>query len=199
MSRHSPASRTIDTEFLLVAYCNGYFPMADPKTGEIGWFSPDPRAVFELDNFHIPRSLKLLIKKNLFELRIDTQFEEVVRSCGAREETWISEDIIQSYLQLHRAGVAHSVEAWRDGKLAGGLYGVSVGAAFFGESMFSRIRDASKVALAALVERLKQQGFELLDTQWMTPHLKMLGAKEISREEYLRRLKKALNKNSNFV
>ncbi len=199
MSRHSPASRTIDTEFLLVAYCNGYFPMADPKTGEIGWFSPDPRAVFELDNFHIPRSLKLTIKKNLFELRIDTQFEEVVRSCGAREETWISEDIIQSYLQLHRAGVAHSVEAWRDGKLAGGLYGVSVGAAFFGESMFSRIRDASKVALAALVERLKQQGFELLDTQWMTPHLKMLGAKEISREEYLRRLKKALNKNSNFV
>jgi leucyl/phenylalanyl-tRNA--protein transferase len=198
MSRHSPASRTIDTEFLLMAYCNGYFPMADPKTGEIGWFSPDPRAIFELHEFHLPRSLKLLINKNLFEIRIDTQFEEVMRLCGAREETWISEDIIQSYLQLHRAGFAHSLEVWRDGKLAGGLYGVTVGAAFFGESMFSRVRDASKVALAGLVERLRQQGFELLDTQWMTPHLKMLGAKEISREEYLRRLKAALSKKSSF-
>lgn len=199
MTRSSPASRTIDAEFLLMAYCNGYFPMADPKTREIGWFSPDPRAIFELDEFHAPRSLKLVLKKNLFELRINTQFEDVMRACGEREETWISEEIVQSYLQLYKTGFAHSVETWRDGKLVGGLYGVSVGGAFFGESMFSRVPHASKVALAHLVDQMKRRELELLDTQWITPHLKMLGAKEISRTEYLKRLNKAIHKKCSFL
>lgn len=199
MNSRSKKTRIIDPEFLLMAYCNGYFPMADPKTGEIGWFSPDPRAIFELDEFHIPRSLKLTLKKNIFEVRLNERFEEVMRACAKREETWISEDIVQSYLQLHRLGFAHSVETWRDGKLVGGLYGVAVGAAFFGESMFSRARDASKVALVYLAARMKSRGFELLDTQWMTPHLKMLGAKEINRGEYLKRLKKAIGKKCNIA
>ncbi|MGH2567400.1 MAG: leucyl/phenylalanyl-tRNA--protein transferase, partial [Bacteroidota bacterium] len=180
MTRPSPQSRVLDPEFLLIAYCSGYFPMADLKTGEIGWFSPDPRAIFELDELHIPRSLRLTLKKNMFEVRVNQRFEAVMRACAEREETWISEDIVQSYLQLQRLGLAHSVETWREGKLVGGLYGVAVGAAFFGESMFSHERDASKVALVHLVERMKKRGYELLDTQWITPHLKMLGAKEIS-------------------
>ncbi len=199
MTRRSPTSRIIDPEFLLMAYCNGYFPMADPKTGEIGWFSPDPRAIFELDEFHVPRSLKLTLKKKIFEIRVNERFEEVMRACGKREETWISEGIIQSYLLLHKLGFAHSVETWREGKLVGGLYGIAIGAAFFGESMFSRERDASKVALVHLVERMEARGYNLLDTQWMTPHLKMFGAKEISREKYLKRLKKAVVKKSSFV
>lgn len=199
MTRRTPTSRVLDPEFLLMAYCSGYFPMADPKTGEIGWFSPDPRAIFELDEFHIPRSLKLTLKKKIFEIRVNERFEEIMRSCAKREETWISEDIVQSYLQLHRFGFAHSVECWRNGVLVGGLYGVAIGGAFFGESMFSRERDASKVALVYLVERMKELGYELLDTQWTTPHLKMLGATEIGREEYLKRLKKAIAKKCQFV
>lgn len=173
--------------------------MAEPGTGEIGWFSPDPRAIFELDEFHVPRSLNLVMKKRIFDIRINTQFEEVMRACGEREETWISEDIVQTYLQLHKAGFAHSVESWKNGTLVGGLYGVAIGGAFFGESMFSRERDASKVALVHLVERMKSRDFMLLDTQWTTPHLKMFGAKEISRETYLERLKQAIEKQCRFV
>ena len=172
--------------------------MAEPKMGEIGWFSPDPRAIFELDAFHVPRSLRLSIKKNVFDIRINTRFEKVMRACGEREETWISEDIVQTYMQLYTAGFAHSVESWKDGTLAGGLYGVAIGGAFFGESMFSRERNASKVALVHLVERLTSRGFILLDTQWTTPHLKMFGAKEIPREEYLKRLTKAIKKQCGF-
>ena len=198
VNSRSNTSRTIDPEFLLLAYCNGYFPMAEPKTGEIGWFSPDPRAIFELDEFHVPRSLRLFIKKNVFDIRINTRFEEVMRACGEREETWISKDIVQTYMRLHASGFAHSVESWKDGKLAGGLYGVAIGGAFFGESMFSRERNASKAALVHLVERMKSRGFTLLDTQWTTPHLKMFGAKEIPREEYLKRLTKAIKKQCVF-
>jgi len=199
MNSRSSKSRIIDPEFLLLAYCNGYFPMAEPKTGEVGWFSPDPRAIFELNEFHIPRSLRMVLKKQRFEIKINERFEEVMRACGERSETWISEDIIQTYLQLHQKGFAHSVEAWREGKLAGGLYGVAIGGAFFGESMFSRERDASKVALVHLVERLKTHGYELLDTQWTTSHLKMFGAKEIPRKEYLKRLKKAIHLRVHFL
>jgi leucyl/phenylalanyl-tRNA--protein transferase len=166
--------------------------MADSKTGEIYWYSPDPRAIFDLDEFHIPRSLKLTLKKQAFEIRINQRFEEVMRACAAREETWISETIIESYIQLHRAGIAHSVETWKEGTLVGGLYGVALRGAFFGESMFSRVRDGSKIALVYLVNRLKTRGFILLDTQFMTPHLQKFGAREISRDEYLKRLKKAL-------
>ncbi|MCI0706897.1 MAG: leucyl/phenylalanyl-tRNA--protein transferase [Ignavibacteriae bacterium] len=199
MDSRSKQSRVIDPEFLLLAYCNGYFPMAEPETGEIGWFSPDPRAIFELEEFHVPRSLRLTIKKNIFEVRINARFEEVMRACGKREETWISEDIVQTYIQLHQSGFAHSVESWKNGKLAGGLYGVAIGGAFFGESMFSRERDASKVALVQLVERMKSRGFTLLDTQWTTPHLKMFGAREIPRTEYVERLKQAIELECKFV
>ena len=188
----------IDPDFLLRAYCSGYFPMADDKSGEIGWYSPDPRAIFELDGLRVPRSLALTMKKKPFELLVNTQFEEVMRECAARKETWISEEIIQSYVELHRLGFAHSVECWKDQKLVGGLYGVAIRGAFFGESMFSRMRDASKIALVYLVDHLKARGFDLLDTQFMTPHLARFGAKEIAREEYLRRLKKALKKDCSF-
>jgi leucyl/phenylalanyl-tRNA--protein transferase len=188
----------IDPDFLLKAYCSGYFPMADDVSAEIRWYSPDPRAIFELDGLRVPRSLSLTMKKKPFELLVNTQFEDVMRACAARKETWISEEIIQSYVELHRLGFAHSVECWKDQELVGGLYGVAIRGAFFGESMFSRMRDASKVALVHLVNHLNARGFDLLDTQFVTPHLARFGAKEISREEYLRRLKKALKKECTF-
>jgi len=188
----------IDPDFLLKAYCSGYFPMADDKSGEIGWYSPDPRAIFELGEFRVSRSLSLTMKKEPFELLVNNQFEEVMRACAARKETWISEEIIQSYIELHRLGYAHSVECWKDQKLVGGLYGVAIRGAFFGESMFSRMRDASKIALVYLVDRLNSRGFDLLDTQFVTPHLARFGAKEIAMEEYLQRLKKALKKECSF-
>jgi len=166
--------------------------MADPKTGEIGWYSPDPRTIFELDAFHIPRSLKLTLKKKPFDIRINERFEEVMRACADRQETWISEAIIKSYVQLHHVGMAHSVEMWKDGMLVGGLYGVAIRGAFFGESMFSKTQDASKVALVHLVMRLKERGYTLLDTQFTTPHLQRFGSREIPRAEYLQRLEKAL-------
>lgn len=139
------------------------------------------------------------MKKNPFEIRIDRRFEEVMRGCAQRDETWISEDIVQSYLTMYRLGFAHSVETWKEGRLAGGLYGVAIGGAFFGESMFSRERDASKVALAHLVERLKMRGFLLLDTQFITPHLARFGAKEIPKKEYMERLRPTLTKRCEFV
>ena len=199
MSSRPAKSRIIEPQFLLMAYCNGYFPMADSKTGEIGWYSPDPRAVFDLNEFKTPRSLKQTIRKKNFDIRVDNRFEQVIRACGGRNETWISEDIIQTYLELHRLGFAHSVESWKEGKLAGGLYGVAVGGAFFGESMFSIDRDASKVALAFLVKRMSEHGFTLLDTQWVTPHLARFGAKEIPRAEYLDKLKKAIQQKCRFI
>jgi leucyl/phenylalanyl-tRNA--protein transferase len=168
--------------------------MADSRNGEIRWYSPDPRAIIPLDTFRISRSLRQTLKKNLFLIRWNTSFEEVMRSCAEREDTWISEEIIESYLGLHRLGCAHSVESWREGRLSGGLYGVALGGAFFGESMFSRERDASKVALVCLVERLRENGFDLLDTQFLTPHLARFGTVEISRKKYLALLKKAVMK-----
>ena len=199
MKSQSSKPKTIEPDFLLMAYCNGYFPMAEPESGEIHWYSPDPRGVFDLKEFHIPRSLSLTVKKKHFEVVIDREFEEVMRRCGGREETWISEDLVQSYVKLHRLGFAHSVECWRENKLVGGLYGVSIAGAFFGESMFSLERDASKVALVHLVDRLKERGFQLLDTQFLTPHLARFGAREIPRMEYLERLEKALEKKCIFV
>ena len=188
----------IEPDLLLAAYAAGYFPMADDKSGEIGWYSPDPRAVIPLESFKISRSLSQILKKRMFEIRIDTSFETVMRKCGERDETWISEEIVQSYQRLHTLGHAHSVEAWQEGKLVGGLYGVVLGAAFFGESMFSLVPEASKVALVRLVDRLKRNGFELLDTQYTTPHLKKFGAIEIPRGEYLVQLKKAVKKQRLF-
>lgn len=167
--------------------------------GEIAWFSPDPRGILPLDAFHIPHGLKRALKKSNFEVRINTEFEAVIRACGAREETWINEDIIASYVNLHRLGFAHSVEAWLNGDLVGGLYGVSVNGAFFGESMFYTITDASKIVLVELVNRLIERSFRLLDTQFVTDHLKTFGAVEIPRSSYLRLLAQALQINCKFL
>jgi len=180
---------------LLNAYSQGIFPMAVAPDGEIAWFSPDPRAVIPLDHrFHIPHGLRRVLKKGRFTITFDRDFETVMRECAARREgTWISEEIIQSYCLLHRLGFAHSVETRLHDKLVGGLYGVHIGGAFFGESMFHRVTDASKVALVSLVERLRHQKFVLLDTQWQTSHLAQFGTEEIPRREYLRRLRPAIS------
>lgn len=189
----------IPAQLLLHAYRNAIFPMA-MEDGEIGWFSPNPRAIIPIDEgFHIPHGLRRTLRKELFEIRIDAGFEEVMRRCGQRDETWISEEIVESYVNLHRLGHAHSVEAWFEGRLAGGLYGVSIGGAFFGESMFHEVTDASKVALHALVMRMRERGFSLLDTQWLTPHLRTMGAIEIPRAEYQRRLADCIDDIRQFI
>jgi leucyl/phenylalanyl-tRNA--protein transferase len=190
---------TLDPEFLIVAYCNGFFPMASSRTGEIHWYSPDPRAIIPLDSFKISRSLRKVVRKKTFDVRFDTVFEEVVRACAKRAETWISDEIVRAYVELHRRGYAHSIECWRAEKLAGGLYGVAIRGAFFGESMFSRERDASKVALVHLVERMKEGGMKLLDTQFITEHLRKLGTIETPRDEYLNLLAKALEAEASFL
>jgi leucyl/phenylalanyl-tRNA--protein transferase len=166
--------------------------MADGIAGEIQWYSPDPRAILELDHLKISRSLRRTIKRGRFAVKWNTSFEVVMRRCADRQDTWISEEIIQAYLQMASAGFAHSVETWNEGRLVGGLYGISLGAAFFGESMFSTETDASKVALVDLVERLRACGFALLDIQFLTSHLKSLGAIEIPRTTYLTCLQSAV-------
>ena len=185
-------------EVLVAAYANGIFPM--DVDGELCWFSPDPRAIIPLDGFHPSKTLLQTCRQGRFEIRIDTAFEAVMRGCADREEgTWISEEIVGAYGALHALHVAHSVETWCGEELVGGLYGVALGGAFFGESMFSRRRDASKVALVALVERMRARDFTLLDTQFTTDHLVRLGAVEIPRAQYLRRLKAALRIQTSFV
>jgi leucyl/phenylalanyl-tRNA--protein transferase len=191
-------SRSLDPGFLLEAYRVGFFPMADPETGEISWYSPDPRAIISLPKFHVSRSLRRTVRRERFAVRINQRFDEVLRACASRPETWISPEVISAYGQLHQAGFAHSVEAWEGGRLAGGLYGVSMQGAFFGESMFSRATDASKVALVHLVERLRARGFVLLDVQFMTPHLAGLGAVEVARPAYLKLLERALRVRTSF-
>jgi leucyl/phenylalanyl-tRNA--protein transferase len=198
MQARSARSDVLDPQFLLAAYRGGFFPMADAPSGEIRWYAPDPRAIFDLQQFHIPRSLRLTLKKNTFRVQINRRFEDVIRACAQRDETWISEEIIQAYYRLYLEGYAHSVEVWKGETLAGGLYGVAIGGAFFGESMFSRVRDASKVALVHLVNRLNERRYSLLDTQFVTPHLQRFGAVEIPREEYLKKLKHALTLNCSF-
>ena len=189
----------IDPALLVRAYRDGQFPMA-LDGGEIGWFSPDPRGVLPLETFHVPSRLARIIRRQVFDVRVDHSFDAVIRACAADREdgTWINDEIIESYTALHRLGLAHSVEAWQDDRLAGGLYGVSLGGAFFGESMFHLVPDASKVALVALVDRLIRRGFTLLDTQWVTPHLEQFGALEIPRAEYLARLRAALKRDCRF-
>jgi leucyl/phenylalanyl-tRNA---protein transferase len=193
-----PEGELISPGLLLNAYRSGIFPMADGREGEIRWYMPLQRAVFPLEAVKISRSLRRTMNKNVFSVRIDTAFEEVMRGCARRDETWISEAIVQSYIQLFHLRFAHSVESWHEGKLVGGLYGVALGGAFFGESMFSTMTDASKVAFAHLVRRLREREFSLLDAQFMTPHLARLGAVEISKEEYATRLQHALLQNRVF-
>ena len=183
--------QSLDPVVVINAYAQGIFPMADDD-GTIYWYAPDPRAILEHENLHVSRSLRTTIRKGIYEIRMDTAFEQVMRNCAEREETWINEAFIATYTYLHYAGFAHSVEAWQAGRLVGGLYGVSLGGAFMGESMFSRATDASKVCLVALVEHLKQRGYILHDTQFLTPHLATLGVTEIPRRLYEQRLREAL-------
>lgn len=173
--------------------------------GDIRWFSPDPRGIIPIDTFHVSSRLARVLRRGTFRIEINRDFAAVMRACAAAERddedagTWIDEEIFDSYCALHRAGYAHSVEAWRDGKLAGGLYGVALGGAFFGESMFHDVTDASKVALVALVERLRERRFTLLDTQWTTEHLEQFGAVDIPRVQYLQMLGEALRLDRAFA
>ena len=191
----------IPTDLLVSAYASGWFPMA-VEPGEIRWYSPDPRGVIPLDTFHAPRRLARLMRQGRFEIRVDTDFPAVIRACAERQDTdgsWIDSEILESYCALHQRGLAHSVEVWQDGSLVGGLYGVALNGAFFGESMFHRVSDASKVALVALVERLRARGYVLLDTQWVTEHLAQFGAVEIPRRRYLRLLDAAMGVHARFA
>jgi leucyl/phenylalanyl-tRNA--protein transferase len=191
-------------DLLLQAYAAGIFPMAESAADpELFWVDPVRRGVLPLDRFHLPRRLRRTLRSGPFEIRCDTAFEDVMRGCAAatgdRPQTWINDEIIALYTALFRRGAAHSVETWAGGELVGGLYGIQIGAAFFGESMFSRVTDASKVALAHLVARLRLGGFRLLDTQFVTTHLARFGAVEISRRDYHARLAAALRKEAQFV
>ena len=194
----------IPADLLVSAYTHGWFPMAGDDS-VIRWYSPDPRGIIPLDAFHVPSRLARVVRSGRFEIRIDTSFADVIRACAEAERdpedsgSWISDEIAESYRALHDSGIAHSVEAWRDGKLAGGLYGVAIGGAFFGESMFHRATDASKVTLVALVDRLRGRGYRLLDTQWVTDHLGQFGAVEIPRSKYLELLDDSLQVSCRFV
>ena len=184
----------IPPELLLDFYRKGIFPMA--VDGEVRLFSPNPRGIIPLDEFRIPHGTRKTLKDPAWELKLNTAFREVMLGCAERDETWIDEGIFQSYTALHDLGHAHSIEIWRDGSLAGGLYGVQIGGVFFGESMFHRVPGASKVAICRLVEMMRAGGFLLLDTQWVTSHLEKFGAKEIARSEYLDLLNAALETNA---
>jgi len=194
-------STPLTAETLVYAYASGVFPMAE-ETGEIFWYSPDPRAIIPIQSYKPAKSLKPIINQKRFEIRIDTAFEQVMRNCAlprpTEPETWISEEIVQAYTELHNMGLAHSVEAWQDDKLVGGLYGVSLGAAFFGESMFSFVSNSSKVAFHYLIQILREQKYELLDSQFMNDNVLRYGAINIPRTAYIKRLAKALKSTCHF-
>ncbi|BAI73015.1 leucyl/phenylalanyl-tRNA--protein transferase [Azospirillum sp. B510] len=194
---------TLSAPILLRAYAAGIFPMAESaESRELHWFDPERRGILPLDGFHVSRSLRKTLRRRPFELRFDSAFRAVIEGCAEateeRPKTWINDDIIRLYGDLFDSGFAHSVECWRDGRLVGGLYGVSIGGAYFGESMFSRETGASKVALVHLVARLRAAGFALLDTQFVTEHLSRFGAVEIPRTEYRRRLAAAMERKTDF-
>lgn len=197
MTRPFAPGYRIPTDLLLKAYASGVFPMAESASDpEVFWVRPEVRGIIPLDGFHTPRSLRKAMRKGVFDIRFDFDFEAIIDACAEKREerrsTWINAPIREAYVQLHRMGHGHSVEAWQDGRLVGGLYGLALGRAFFGESMFSRRTDASKVCLVALVERLKERGFVLLDTQFTTEHLKHFGAIDVPRAKYEKILAEAL-------
>ena len=179
-------------EVLLYAYANGYFPMADSRTGQVEWYTADPRAIIPLDPFHVPRRFRRFLNSAPFTYSRDRDFEAVIAACAHRYDTWINDDIIEAYTQLYRLGRAHSVEVWQDDRLVGGLYGVHLGGAFFGESMFHREDGASKAALVHLGEHLIAGGFRLLEVQMITPTTAQFGAAPIGHREYLPRLRAAI-------
>ena len=187
-----PDDVSLTPDLLRRAYARGIFPMGDERSGTIRWFAPDPRAHLPLNDFHIPHNLRRRVRKQEFTVTSDREFEAVIRACADRDRTWITPRIIEAYTALHEDGAAHSVECWQDGTLAGGLYGVALGGAFFGESMFFRVSNASKVALVHLVRQMQAGGFTLLDTQYSTEHLERFGVTEIPRPEYEALLREAL-------
>lgn len=196
-------TNSLSTDQLIYAYASGVFPMADAATGEIHWYRPDPRAIIPIDTYQPSRSLKPILNKGIFEIKVDQQFRRVMEFCAEprpyEPETWISTELIDVYTELHHMGFAHSVEAYVEGELVGGLYGVHIGAAFFGESMFTRTSNASKVCFHYLIELLRKNNFELLDSQFMNDNVKRYGAIEISRTAYEKRLAKAINRSCKFV
>ncbi|MEN3941819.1 leucyl/phenylalanyl-tRNA--protein transferase [Prosthecobacter sp. SYSU 5D2] len=181
----------LDPVQLLSAYCDGAFPMGE-EGGCISWFRPPYRGILPIQEFHLPARFERYLREHPFEVRWNTAFGDVMRGCADREQTWITDVILDSYQELHRLGFAHSAEVWREGRLVGGVYGVAIGGAFFGESMFSRETQASKVALTHLQWRLKERGFIVHDTQWTTPHLAMFGGHEIPSIQYLELLHRAI-------
>lgn len=181
-------------DLMIRLYAKGAFPMADNETGVINWYMPEVRCIIPLDNFNIPRSLKKIISKENFKFKFDNNFLSVVKACANRENTWISDELITAYQRLQKRGYVHTVETWKDDELVGGLYGVSFRGAFFGESMFSKVPQASKAALVKLIYHLKENGFVLLDVQYLTEHLKMFGAIEITFDEYTSLLEEAYNR-----
>lgn len=186
-------STRLTPDLLLRAYQAGVFPMADPDEDDaIYWYRPEQRGILPLDAFHVPTNLEKLVRRGVFTVTMDQAFDQVIWACADRQTTWISDEIIRAYTELHRLGFAHSVECWQDDALAGGLYGVALGGAFFGESMFYRVSNASKVALVHLVRHLRKRDFLLLDTQYTTPHLKQFGVQAVPRPAYERRLREAL-------
>ena len=193
----------IPADILIKGYLNGVFPMADDATGEIYWYSPDPRAIIPIYSYQCQKSLRPVLNKKVFEIKIDFDFESVIRSCSKErfdgDGVWISEEIVKSYYNLHKLGFAHSVEVYFEGKLAGGLYGVALGSVFYGESMFFNIPNASKVAFHYLIEILKFNNFQLLDTQFINDNVKRFGAIEIPRRRFQMLLKDALKTESHFV
>ena len=203
MSRPLPPAR-LTPQLLLQAYSIGYFPMSEDRYArEVFWVRPDVRGVLPIRGLHVPRSLKKRVRQAPFEIRTDTDFGAVMEGCAApqthREQTWINPAILNAYGELHAMGFAHSVEAWQDGEMVGGLYGVAIGGAFFGESMFSRVTDASKVCLVHLAARLVAGGYVLHDTQFTTDHLKRFGAEDVPARDYAARLQAALAVRGDFA
>jgi len=193
----------LSSDLLIQAYALGVFPMARSRDDRrLYWIDPELRGILPLPGFHVSKRLRKTLRRGGFEIRCDSAFEAVMRACGEpaedRTESWINEEIVRLFLDLFRLGLAHSVESWREGRLVGGLYGLGLGAAFFGESMFSRETDASKVALVHLVARLKRGGFQLLDTQFVTSHLRQFGAIEIPRDAYRAQLAAAIDRHAVF-
>ena len=188
----------LSPQVLIQAYSSGLFPMADLETGKISWYQPDPRAIIPLDQFHVSRSLRKLIKKNPYRISYSESFSDVMEQCSMREDTWISDSFIKAYSRMNRMGAAQSVEVWEGDELVGGVYGLNMGGAFFAESMFHRRANTSKLALYYLVEKLKECGFSLLECQFLTDHLRSLGAVEVSDEFYQRNLKEAITKDVFF-
>jgi len=187
----SPSREPLDPRLIPWAYAQGMFPMSDEE-GVVDWYTANPRGILEHDDLRVSRSLRATLRRQIYEVRVDTAFRAVMLACADRAETWISEALVDAYTELHEQGLAHSVEAWQGGRLVGGLYGVALGGAFMGESMFARMPDASKVCLVSLVERLRARGYVLHDMQMLTEHTARMGGQAISADDYLRRLAVAL-------